>query len=99
MGGHVVAVTVVAAYDVRSDSRRAKLAALLQTYGDRIQLSVYLLTVTPEELLEVERRAMGLIDPENDSLYLLHQCANCWESVTQLGQAQTPTPDLYWAVL
>ncbi|NLI18441.1 MAG: CRISPR-associated endonuclease Cas2, partial [Actinomycetales bacterium] len=42
-----MALTMVVSYDVTRDDRRAKLAALLQTWGDRIQYSVFLLTLAP----------------------------------------------------
>lgn len=39
-------LTRVVAYD----NRRARVAALLQTHGDRIQQSVYLLTISPPRM-------------------------------------------------
>lgn len=43
-------LTRVVAYDVADNNRRARVAALLQTHGDRIQQSVYLLTIEPTRL-------------------------------------------------
>ena len=36
-----MAVTLLVAYDITVDNRRARLAALLQSWGDRIQYSVF----------------------------------------------------------
>lgn len=94
-----MALTIVAAYDVSSDDRRARLAALLQTCGDRIQLSVFVLTIGEDELDELRDRALAIMDPEEDSLYLLRQCAQCWEGARCLGQAAPPTPAYFWAAL
>ena len=49
-------VTVVAAYDVTADNRRARLSALLQAYGDRVQRSVFLARGEAAELDELRRR-------------------------------------------
>ena len=94
-----MAMTIVAAYDVSNDNRRARLAALLQTCGDRIQLSVFVLSIDEGELDELRDRALAIIDPTEDSLYLLRQCANCWEDARCLGQAIPPEPAYFWAVL
>ena len=63
----------LAAYDVHEDQRRAQLSALLQAYGDRIQYSVFLLGITPEELVEIQSRAAGIIDENTDSLWIVRQ--------------------------
>lgn len=99
MDGVVMAMTIVAAYDVSSDSRRARLAALLQTCGDRIQLSVFVLTIDDADLDELRDRALAIMDPEEDSLYLLRQCADCWDGARCLGQALPPEPAYFWAAL
>lgn len=94
-----MALSVVAAYDVHDDNRRARLAALLQTCGDRIQLSLFMLTLTEEELAELATRATAIIDPAKDSLYWLRQCATCWGAVRCDGQAAPPAQEYFWAAL
>lgn len=94
-----MAVTYLAAYDVSDDQRRARLAALLQAYGDRIQKSVFLLNVDAEELAKITEKAGAIIKAETDSLWVLRQCAGCWKVSLQLGQASRPERRLYFAVL
>ncbi|MFB9733452.1 CRISPR-associated endonuclease Cas2 [Ornithinimicrobium kibberense] len=91
--------TVVAAYDVRDDSRRARLAALLQSVGDRTQRSVFILTLDEEQLAHVVLRANTILDLEQDSFYLFPQCAVCWDDVRCIGQAEPTSKVLYWCVL
>lgn len=91
-------MTVIAAYDVREDDRRSKLAAVLQTLGDRVQKSVFVVTAGEDDLAELQTRALRLIDPDVDSLLLFRQCVTCWDSRIQLGQAHTPEPVTHWAV-
>ena len=89
---------VVIAYDVSSDGRRARLAALLSTWGDRIQRSVYECGLSPEELADVLARAAAIIDPHTDVVHAFRQCTPCLESQVHLGQAKQFTEDPYWIV-
>jgi len=69
--------------------------------GDRVQKSVFVLTLTltPESLTEIRVKAHELLDHETDSLYLFRQCSTCWETLECIGQAHTPEKVLFWAVL
>ncbi len=98
MVGVVMAVTVIAAYDVSEDARRARLAAVLQTIGDRVQRSVFVLAVDDEELAELRDRALEIIDPATDSIYFFRQCGSCWGAVGCVGQAHPPARTLFWVV-
>lgn len=91
-----MALTILAAYDVRVDASRARLAALLQAYGDRIQKSVFILTLDQQELDIVTQRASDIIDVDTDSLWLLRQCVDCFDKAATLGQTEPAQPVLYW---
>lgn len=99
MDGAVMALTIVAAYDVREDDRRSRLAALLQIHGDRIQKSVFLLTLDDKELAELKQRCLSVIDPDTDSLWFIRQCVDCWNDAVRLGQSDLRPAALYWAAL
>jgi CRISPR-associated protein Cas2 len=89
---------VIAAYDVSEDPRRARLATLLQATGDRVQRSVFVLSLDDTELRDLRERAAQIIDVDHDSLYyLFRQCGACWDVLDCLGQADPPQPVLYWA--
>lgn len=90
---------VLAAYDIVADSRRARLAALLQTLGDRVQRSVFMIDIAPADLPQLRERSMQIIDPMADSLFFLHQCAVCWDKLEMLGQAEPPERVLFWSAL
>lgn len=94
-----MALTYVIAYDISEDHRRARLAATLQSYGDRIQRSVFVCTLEASALAEVRSRVEEIINPQTDSVYLFRQCAACWEGVGIHGQATIGEPSLFWAVL
>jgi len=94
-----MAMTWIVAYDVREDPRRARLSAVLQTYGDRIQKSVFLLTVDIADLTAIIDQAKAIIDPMTDSLYAALQCADCAASMITLGQTRTADNELCWLAL
>lgn len=90
---------VIATYDVTRDDRRSRLAAILQSLGDRVQKSVFILTVNHEQLDELRRRADDILDLDEDSFYLVRQCSGCWEVLECVGQAHPPEQVLHWAVM
>lgn len=94
-----MAMTLVVAYDISDDGRRSHVAAVLQAVGDRIQRSVFLVSLDPDGLQELTATTHRLIDPDEDSVYILRQCQSCWNQVILIGQAEPPSPALYWSVL
>jgi CRISPR-associated protein Cas2 len=94
-----MALTHVIAYDISEDRRRARLAAVLQAYGDRVQRSVFVCTLEPDLLEDIRNRVAEIINPETDSVYVFRQCAACWEDVGIHGQASVSDEPLFWAVL
>lgn len=92
-------LTLIAAYDVREDDRRARLAATLQVFGDRVQKSVFVIVIDQEDLDALRQRALKIIDPDTDSLLLFRQCATCWETHILIGQASVPTSATHWVVV
>ena len=92
-------MTIIAAYDVRENDRRARLAALLQAYGDRVQKSVFVLDVDDTELQHVTTKGAEIIDTDVDSFWLTPCCATCWDGVIRVGQVALPERVLFWAVL
>ncbi len=90
---------VIATYDVTHDDRRSKLAALLQSLGDRVQKSVFILTIDDKQLSDLADRSSEILDLDADSFYIFRQCAACWEGLQCHGQAHAPTQVLHWAVM
>jgi CRISPR-associated protein Cas2 len=57
-------------YDVTDDPRRDKLAKVIQTYGDRIQYSVFLVDTKPAKLIRLRAAMHHVIDPAADSILI-----------------------------
>ena len=60
----------VLAYDVASDARRAQLAKTLESYGDRLQYSVFLVDTKPAKMLRLKATVTARLDLATDSLLI-----------------------------
>lgn len=89
---------VVIAYDISADDDRARVAAILSGWGDRIQRSVFACTVDPTELAELMHRIQTNINPRTDAVHVLRQCEPCHGAMHILGQAEGFDRPLYWVV-
>lgn len=58
------------AYDISEDRRRVKVATCLQTYGDRVQYSVFVVDVRPARLVRLRTELERLINIGADSVLL-----------------------------
>jgi CRISPR-associated protein Cas2 len=93
-----VAVTVIIAYDISSDTSRARVAAALQQRG---AVSSAVCSSAPSTWRPAggPRPARRIIEPDTDSVYAFRQCATCWDSVHVLGQATVEGEPPFWAIL
>lgn len=60
----------VIAYDVSFDPRRTRVAHTLQSYGDRIQYSVFLVETRPAAIVRLKTKIMADLDLATDSLLI-----------------------------
>jgi CRISPR-associated protein Cas2 len=56
------------AYDVTSDARRTRVAKTLESYGDRLQYSVFLVDIKPARMMRLRAAITGQMDLGTDSL-------------------------------
>ncbi|MDM7324580.1 MAG: CRISPR-associated endonuclease Cas2 [Thermus sp.] len=56
------------AYDIPDDNRRVKMANLLKSYGDRVQLSVFECYLDENSLHDLWQRARRVLDLTQDAL-------------------------------
>ena len=56
------------AYDIPDDGRRKRLSKLLQSFGDRVQYSVFVVDCSPARMLRLRQKVQLLIDPRVDSV-------------------------------
>lgn len=58
------------AYDVVNDARRVRVAKKLESYGDRIQYSVFIVDVRPARIVRLMQSLEQIINREDDSILL-----------------------------
>lgn len=58
------------AYDVVHDPRRNRVAKTLESYGDRVQYSVFLVDVKPAKIVRLRSALRRAIDVETDSVLI-----------------------------
>lgn len=56
-----MALTVVIASDISDDRRRARVAATIQVWGNRIQRSVFICTLDHDQLTDLTARLAEII--------------------------------------
>ncbi|WP_019871765.1 CRISPR-associated endonuclease Cas2 [Salinispora oceanensis] len=56
------------AYDISDDIRRTKVTKKLESYGDRIQHSVFIVDTRPAKFLRLRTQLTEMIDEERDSV-------------------------------
>lgn len=93
-----MAVTAVVCYDISADSARARAAAYLQQWGDRIQRSVFVCAIAADQVETVRGRLASLIDVRTDTVHIVPSCGTCWSRLIVIGQADRRPEVPYWAV-
>ena len=86
------------AYDISDDGARARVAARLAAWGDRIQWSVFECTLSAEEVEELYAEVVPLVDPMHDSIHFVPVCAACDGARRLIGQAVRPARESWWVV-
>lgn len=79
------------AYDISSDKRRAKIARLMESLGERVQGSVFEAWLSSDELDKLVRKALKLLNEKEDSLRVYLVCEACRPKLKVYGQGR-PTP-------
>jgi CRISPR-associated protein Cas2 len=58
----------VVAYDIASDTRRVRVAKILESYGDRLQYSVFLVDIKPAKMIRLKTTVTAQMVLMTDSL-------------------------------
>lgn len=88
----------VVTYDISEDRVRSRAAALLGSYGDRVQKSVFSCHLDSDQFAYVVSKLSELIDPHTDAVHLFRQCAPCDEALRFIGQARHYEPEPFWII-
>ncbi|MEC4893458.1 MAG: CRISPR-associated endonuclease Cas2 [Oscillatoria sp. PMC 1051.18] len=72
-------------YDIVEDSRRQRVAKLLQAYGLRVQKSVFEAVLNDNQYEKLQQKLDKLLDSETDQLRFYPLSAHCRNKVAILG--------------
>jgi CRISPR-associated protein Cas2 len=77
---------VVISYDINDDTKRQRVAKVLESIIKRVQYSVFEGEVPAQILNEKVREALRYIDKESDSLRVYRLCASCVHKADVYGR-------------
>ena len=80
------------AYDISDDKRRAKIAKLMESLGERVQGSVFEAYLDAAELEKILKKSEKIMKMEEDSLRIYFVCDACRPKLKTLGQGKPPPP-------
>ena len=81
------------AYDMTDDKRRAQIAKLMESFGERVQGSVFEAYLNRPELDKLIKKALKILDEDSDSLRIYYLCQACRQKTQMEGKSQlTPSP-------
>jgi len=88
---------ILVSYDIPADSRRTKIAKILEDYGERVQYSVFECELPARHLDKLTQELRAAMNDAEDSIRIYRLCAACVKQVEALGQAKPPAdpPTVY----
>ena len=85
------------AYDIPDDKRRRKLAKILESYGQRVQYSVFEMELPPALIQKLRQEMTPFCLPDTDQLRIYTLCKQCLKKTEVIGkQPLCLDPDYYW---
>lgn len=78
----------VVCYDVVSNRRRTRVAECLESWGTRVQKSVFEVVLEKRHMTMMTRQVAALIDPKTDRISIYPVCAACDSRRVDLGTAE-----------
>lgn len=86
-------------YDIGDARRLRRIAKLALGYGDRVQKSLYLAALSPEQLHSLSTQLSQLHHPEEDRIMLRPMCAHCRAQTRTQGMGGHPErQEPFWIV-
>ena len=86
-------------YDIAHPKRLRQIAKLALRYGERVQKSLYLCAVSPEQFERLEQELTALIHPEEDRVMLRPICPRCRAAIRFQGAGGHPERhEPFWIV-
>ncbi len=73
-------------YDIKDDATRGKLRELLKDYGgERLQYSVYELSISYDTLEKIKPQILALLDEGKGTIHIIKPCNKCYNSIIHIS--------------
>ena len=74
-------------YDIKDDSLRNKIVKILESYGERIQYSVFEFNLKKAKILEMKNKLIKkkILDKKRMSFSIYPICEECYKKVERYG--------------
>jgi len=92
-------MNMIVAYDIADPRRLAKIARLMLDYGQRVQKSIFEVSVTPPVFQQMTAHVEEIIECEEDGVKYFPLCEECSGTVEIIGQGNFVDPDAEFCVL
>ena len=73
-------------YDISDEKRLRRIAKLMESYGVRVQKSVFETKLNLVRLSELKKKATELIDEKEDGMKFFKFCPKCWQKKDCIGE-------------
>jgi CRISPR-associated protein Cas2 len=83
---------VLVIYDICDEKRLNRVARLVQSYGQRVQRSVFECELDKNSLTRFQQQLALIIDKDEDAVKFFRLCNRCWEKCVALGQCERALP-------
>lgn len=80
------------AYDIAHDKRLNAVARTCEDYGIRVQKSLFVCNLVPEDFAQLWRRLSNVIDHEEDMIVDYPICETCCRKRRRLGRQEDTAP-------
>ena len=74
------------AYDITDEKRLARIAKLMESYGVRVQKSIFEAALSSAKLNELKWRALQILDPVVDGIKFFKLCERCEQKISVIGK-------------
>lgn len=81
---------IIVCYDIPKNRRRTKVMKTMESFGDRVQYSVFECDLTARQLARLRRRLLKIINRETDNIRIYRLCEADAARTLCLGVNTTP---------
>lgn len=76
---------IVVSYDISNPKRLRKVAKIMESFGVRVQFSVFEVKLDPNDVVKMKRRLDKVIKPDEDQVRFYKLCQNCQNGLEIMG--------------